>query len=66
MCGATLSAATKCPACGEMVPKRNAGVKRVFLGLPVFEALFIAVFFAMVCGVAVLPLANWIKSIFRP
>jgi len=44
----------------------NAGVKRFFLGLPVFEAFFVAVFLAMVCGVAILPLVNWMRSIFWP
>ena len=66
MCGAVLGSPVTCPACGEAVGKVRAGAKRNLLGMPVFEAFFVAIFLIMVSIVVIAPLLDWIRPLFRP
>ncbi|MGE5194266.1 MAG: hypothetical protein ACM3U2_17375 [Deltaproteobacteria bacterium] len=66
MCGAISNSTAACPACGEMSPKPAPGIKRLFLGLPIFETLFVIVFAASFIGALLVPVVLWIRSILEP
>ncbi len=49
-----------------MSPKPAPSIKRLFLGLPIFETLFVIIFAAGFIGTLLVPVILWIRSILEP